>query len=58
MTNAQIDLQTAVKALNEQKLKGSAASFIESIKDYSKQELKKLSQKQYKFLRDIAKQNS
>ena len=57
MTNAEINLETAVKALNEGKLKGSAQSFIESIKDYNKYQLKKLTKKQYSFLNDIYKQN-
>ena len=58
MTNAEINLQVAVKALEEGKLKGSARDFIESIKDYDKKELKNLSAAQYKFLASIYKQHS
>jgi hypothetical protein len=58
MTNAQINLAIAVKALEEGKLKGSAKSFIEDIKDYDNKDLSKLTKKQYKFLNDIYKQHS
>ena len=57
MTNAEINLEVAVKALEEGKLKGTAQSFIEDIKDYNKYQLKKLTKKQYLFLNDIYKQN-
>lgn len=57
MTNAEINLQVAVKALNEGKLKDSAKDFIEDIKDYDKYDLKRLTKKQYQFLNDIYKQN-
>lgn len=53
MTNAEINLEVAVKALNENKLTGAAKNFVESIKDYDKYDLKNLSPKQYKFLADI-----
>jgi hypothetical protein len=58
MTNAEINLEVAVKALTDGKLKGSAKQFIESIKDYDKYDLRKLSKKQYQFLNDIYKQHS
>lgn len=58
MTNAEINLEVAVKALNENKLSASAKSFIESIKDYDKHDLRKLSKKQYQFLNDIYKKYS
>jgi hypothetical protein len=57
MTNVEMNLEVAVKALKEGKLKGSAVSFIEDIKDFDKKQLKKLSSKQYHFLNDIYKQN-
>ena len=57
MTNAEINLEIAVKALEKGKLKGSSQSFIEDIKDYNKHDLKKLTKKQYSFLNDIYKQN-
>ena len=56
MTNAEINLEVAVKALNAGKLTGSARSFIEDIKDYDKHDLKMLSKKQYQFLNNIYKQ--
>lgn len=58
MTNAEINLEVAVKALNDGKLIGSAQSFIESIKDYDKKDLRRLTKKQYQFLNDIYKQHS
>lgn len=58
MTNAEINLEVAVKALNDGKLTGSAQSFIESIKDYDKKDLRRLTKKQYQFLNDIYKQHS
>lgn len=56
MTNAEINLEVAVKALENNELKGSTKSFIEYIKDYDKKDLRKLSAKQYKFLNDIYNQ--
>lgn len=53
MTNIEIDLQVAVKALEAGLLKGSSKSFIEDIKDYDKYDLKKMSKKQYLFLNSI-----
>jgi len=53
MTNAQINLSVAVKALEAGKLTGSSKDFIEKIKDFDKKELRKLSAKQYKWLNDI-----
>lgn len=58
MTNAEIHLEVAVKALNDGKLTGSAKSFIENIKDYNKKDLKNLTSNQYKFLRDISNRQS
>ena len=58
MTNAQINLEVAVKALKDGKLSGSAAHFIEQIQFFDKKELKGLTPKQYKFLNDIYKQHS
>lgn len=52
MTNAEINLNIAVQALKDGKLKGAAASFIEDIKDYDKRDLKRLTKNQYKFLND------
>lgn len=58
MTNAEINLNVSVKALEEGKLTGSAKSFIEDIKDYDKKDLRKLTHNQYKFLQSIYKQHS
>ena len=52
MTNAEINLNIAVQALKDGKLKGAATSFIEDIKDYDKRDLKRLTKNQYKFLND------
>lgn len=57
MTNAEINLDIAIKALEAGKLTGSAQSFIEDIKDYDKKDLRNLTKKQYQFLNDIYKQN-
>jgi hypothetical protein len=56
MTNAEINLDVAVKALKANKLTGSAKDFVESIQDYDKHDLKKLSKKQYQFLNSIYSQ--
>lgn len=56
MTNAEINLEVAIKALNAGMLAGSSKSFIEDIKDYDKHDLKKLTKKQYQFLNSIYKQ--
>lgn len=58
MTNAQSYLQTAVQALEAGKLTGSAKSFISDIQNYTKKQLNNLTSKQFKFLRDVAEQNS
>ena len=58
MTNAEINLEVAVKALEDGKLKGSAKDFIEDIKDFSKKDLRGLSKKQYQFLNSIYHQFS
>lgn len=55
MTNAEINLQIAVKALDEDKLTGSARNFIQQIRNYDKADLKRLTPAQYKFLKDIVK---
>lgn len=57
MTNAEINLQIAIKALESGKLKGSAQSFIEDIKGFDKKDLRNLTKKQYQFLNDIYKQH-
>ena len=54
MTNAEIILQDAVKNLEEGKLNAWEVEFVEQFKDFSKKELKNLSSKQYKTLRDIS----
>ena len=58
MTNAEINLKGAIKALEDGKLKGSAELFIETIKYYDKYDLKHLTKKQYQFLNSIYKQYS
>jgi hypothetical protein len=57
MTNAEINLSVAKKALEEGKLKGSSKSFVESIQDYDKYDLKRLSKKQYRWLNEIYRQH-
>ena len=54
MTNVEINLQYAVEALEAGRLSSYEADFINEIRDYSKKELKSLSSKQYKLLRDIS----
>jgi hypothetical protein len=53
MTNSEINLDVAVKALNAGKLNSFEISFVKSIKDYNKHDLKKLSKRQYDVLRAI-----
>ena len=55
MTNAEINLEVAIKALEAGLLNGSAESFISDIKDFDKHDLKRLTSKQYHFLNDIYK---
>ena len=57
MTNVESYLETAVEALEAGKLNSYEAEFIESIKDYSKKQLKSLSSKQFILIRDIARKN-
>jgi len=54
MTNAEINLDLAVQALESGKLRPVPADFIRDIKDYDKKDLKRLSPKQYRFLSQIA----
>ena len=54
MTNVEINLKYAVAALEAGRLNDYEAEFIESIRDYSKKELKNLSSKQYNILREIS----
>jgi hypothetical protein len=53
MTNGEINLEVAVKALEAGLLTSSEKSFIEFIKDYNKYQIRKMSGKQYRFLHDI-----
>ena len=55
MTNGEINLDIAIKALNAGKLNDFEAKFVESIKDYDKYDLKKLSKRQYDVLQSIYK---
>ena len=55
MTLAESYLETAVEKLNAGELSGKAYDFINSIKDYSKKQLKNLTSPQFLFLRDIAR---
>lgn len=55
MTNTEINLDVAVKALEAGKLNDFEAKFVESIKDYDKHDLKKLNKKQYDVLQSIYK---
>lgn len=54
MTNVEINLSCAIAALEAGRLSAYEAEFIQSIRDSSKKELKSLSSKQYKMLRDIS----
>ena len=54
MTNVEINLECAVKALEAGKLNNFESNFVNSIKDYSKKELKTLSSKQFLLLREIS----
>jgi len=55
MTNAEINLKVAIKALEAGKLNSFETQFVESIKDYDKHDLKKLSSKQYDVMQSIYK---
>jgi hypothetical protein len=54
MTNAEIILENAVKNLKEGKLNGWEANFVEQVKGFDKKQLKNLTSKQYKTLREIS----
>ena len=54
MTNVEISLNYALKALEAGRLTAYEADFLESIKDYTKKELRNLSSKQYKLLQEIS----
>lgn len=53
MTNGEINLQIAVRALEQNLLQEKEKGFIESIKDYTKKDLQKM--KNYSWLQDIAR---
>ena len=57
MTNAENNLKHAIEALNNNKLNAYEAAFINSIKEYSKKELKNISSKQYHLLVQCADKN-
>lgn len=54
MTNAQSMQQSAIEAMEQGKLTSWEVSFVESIKNYTKKDLRDLSRKQYDVLRKIA----
>ena len=54
MTNVESYQKEAVERLEKGELNSYESDFIEQIRDYSKKELKKLSSKQFLFLRKIA----
>ena len=54
MTNSESKLQSAINALEAGKLSSYEASFIESIRNYSKKSLGNLTSKQYDLLRKCA----
>ena len=54
MTNAQSMQQSAIEAMEQGKLTAWEVSFVESIKNYTKKDLRDLSSKQYDVLRKIA----
>lgn len=53
MTNAEINLNVAVKALEQNLLNSFEEQFVESIKHYTKKDLRGLSSRQYSVLNDI-----
>lgn len=55
MTNAEVHVQTALRAYQQGLLTISEKQFIEKVKDYSKKRLTKLTADQFEWLRDIAK---
>jgi hypothetical protein len=55
MTNCEINLSVAIKALDAGKLNYFESNFVKSIKDYDKYDLKKLTRKQYDVLQSIYK---
>ncbi|QEC44640.1 hypothetical protein [Pseudobacter ginsenosidimutans] len=55
MTNVEILQQEAIKALEAGALNDKQKSFIESIRNFDKKQLKKLNSSQFKWLKDIAK---
>lgn len=57
MTNVEIMQQQAKKLLEEGKIRRRSVDFISTIIDYNKKQLKGLSSKQYKWLRDIVESN-
>ena len=50
MTNAQIDLKSAIRNLENGKLDTLFTQFIESIRDYDKKDLRSLTSREYKML--------
>ena len=54
MTNVEIYLESAIEKLENGQLTSWEADFVESIRDYTKKELRGLSSKQFKTLRSIA----
>lgn len=54
MTNAEINLRYAIKALEEGRLNDREAVFIEEIRDYDKRRLRGLTSRQYAWLAAIA----
>ena len=55
MTNVEIMQQEASQLLEADKLDGRSKEFISEIIKYDKKRLKKLSSKQYHWLRDIVR---
>jgi hypothetical protein len=58
MTNVEIRLKAAVRALENGNLNENESAFIEDIRDYDKKQLRGLSPKQFKWLEDIANKES
>lgn len=58
MTKVESYHKIALSKLKKRKIQSLAAQkFVKSIKDYQKKDLKKLSNKQFMFLREIAEKN-
>lgn len=56
MTNAEAYQQEAIEKLEQGKLNSYESEFVEKIREYSKKQLKRLTSKQFLFMRRIAEE--